>query len=315
MSRASKSVVPGAGYSSAGLQSLPSSSDEYIHTKQYLSSCLPKASIDKLTIIKIDNADLTVRFERRSQKLLKLAGWSNMKNLSADNNDVSMLSNRGFVFGKGTSGMEFSTGVLAGITAPDPGAISKEHTFVYSDIAVGRAFVHDNIESTHDTKIPETFDSFYISPVKLDANDDGEFDLFEYQQAAQFDERDPSLYEHKYFIKDVSQLLPKYIVKFSLCSSDNNNMNMKNKSPEEASTPNSSNSLDEPDFFDPVSHRPVTLREKMRVGGSRLLISVDSAYVNMEHGLVMLYVVCLEGHISVISIVVMSHYNWRSRKP
>ena len=267
-------------------QQLDNQGEEYISVRQYIASCLIlKGKIESVTIIKIENPELTSRFEKKCQKLLKLTGWSNLQTLTNENNDLSLLGKRGFVFPKGANGMEFATG---NITSIDPAYVlnkgnkstvevyEPEHTFVFSDIAIGRSFVLDHDWSS--TSIPEGYDSFYLPANKLDRNDDGEFDLFEYQQAANFDAREPSNYEHKYFIKDPSQILPRYVIRFKFASEKS------------ADKPNAVadasisvrkapvNTLDELDFFDVEAHRPVSMRQKMKLAGAKLIVPVDQAF-------------------------------------
>ena len=133
---------------------LEETDDEYQQVKQYLSACLmKKASITDVKMVKIDNPELVSRFEKRSQKLIKLVGWTNMKHLHSDNCDLSVLGNRGFVVSKGTSGLDFTVGNINSVSpivrAPDTHINVKteihepEHTFIYSDVAIGRAFVRD----------------------------------------------------------------------------------------------------------------------------------------------------------------------------
>ena len=81
--------------------------------------------------------------------------------------------------------MIFDTGVIALGTHSEP----REAVFIYTDVAVGRAFVYDGNPEMKD--IPQGYDSFYIPSQPLDRNKDGEFSLEEYHQAASFDGRSP----------------------------------------------------------------------------------------------------------------------------
>ena len=205
--------------------------EEFTSVKQYLSSCLlHQGKLAEVKMVKIVNSDLTMRFEKRAQKMIKLVGWTNVKHLSGDNSDLSVLGTRGFVVSKGNTGLDFSVGNIKSVSkiqryennahsrgSSSPGTSSTEHhepehTFIYSDVAVGRAFVRDSDFQT--APMPQGYDSFYMPQHKLDMDGDGEFDLFEYQMAASFDNRDPAEYEHKYFVKDMSQVNPRYIIKF-----------------------------------------------------------------------------------------------------
>ena len=268
--------------------------EEFISVKQYLSSCLlQQGKVEEVKMVKIDSTDLTHRFDKKAQKMLKLVGWSNVKNLSGDNSDLSLLGSRGFVLGKGTSGLEFHVGNINGLKAShkyDNGNKNSlmeplhepEHTFIYSDVAIGRSFVSDSECQT--TPIPTGYDSFYIPGEKLDRNGDGEFDLFEYQQAASFDSRDPAEYEHKYFVKDMAQVLPRYIIKFKFQVEGDKarSASVSGGSTEQAADSlgrgKQANTLDDFSHFDPETHKPVTLRQKMKQGGAKLLIPIEVAY-------------------------------------
>ncbi len=261
--------------------------EEYISVKQYLSSCLlSQGKVTEVKMVKIDNDDLTQRFDKRSRNLIKLVGWSNLKSLSADNNDLSLLGSRGFVVSKGSTGIDFSVGNITTVSAIHVHNASHgnvelhepEHTFVYSDIAVGRSYVLD--KDWQHIPVPQTYDSFYMPAHQLDQNNDGEFDLFEYQAAASFDDRDPAEYHHKYFIKDMSQCLPKYIIKFKFKQDDDK---ATAGSTQEAATyadkmSLQSSTLDDYSHFDPETHKPVTMRNKMKHGGAKLLLPIELAY-------------------------------------
>jgi hypothetical protein len=168
-------------------------------------------TIDKLTVWKINNLDLQYKFERRSSGMLRLFGWLNTDSLTAENS-LEHLINRGFTFDSSKQrGLSFTTGNIKSI--PDY-AIGTELCFVFFEAAVGRAFVYDR--DIAQALIPHGYDSLYISPKPLDRNRDGKFSLHEYQLAASFDNRESSEYAHQYFIADVNQVSPKYIVRFRL---------------------------------------------------------------------------------------------------
>lgn len=282
-------------------QQLSSESEELSVIKQYLNSCLSQNhKLRDVNIFKIDNAELGYRFDKNCRKLVKVVGWTNCKTLGGENNDMQMLAQRGFTFGKGLDGMQFTTGIVNEKILPKLFQEKEEHVLIYSDVAIGRAFVEDN--DPHASDIPTGFDSFYIPMHKLDRNDDGEFDLFEYQEAATFDGREPNEYQHKYFVKNVSQILPKYVIRFyiekiakvedlvneSMAAA----MNMANGAGgaggnDEMSVDTMSttpvpakNPYDEYEFFDPMTHRPITVKEKMTIGATRTLVTIDTAYKN-----------------------------------
>lgn len=278
--------MPPAPASRSIFSQLDSHGEEYISVRQYLASCLLlKGRIEGVTILKIDNPDLTVRFDKRSQKLLKLTGWSNLQTLHGDNNDLSLLGKRGFVFAKGSGGLDFITGNINSIeSAHATNKANKasvevhepEHTFVFSDIAIGRSYVLDKGWSS--TPLPEGYDSFYMPAHKLDINDDGEFDLFEYQQAASFDARDPSNYEHKYFLRDPAQVLPRYVIRFKFVNENEKKPSIVPASNTLQAKKGPGSTMDDLDFFDPETHRPVSMRQKMKIAGTKLIIPVEQAF-------------------------------------
>jgi hypothetical protein len=145
--------------------------------------------IEKLNIWKINNTELSYKYERKSSGMLKTQGWYNAEELPGDNN-LEQVCLRGFHYDPvETKGLEFSTGV---IDFPDDSYLHLDHCFVFYEIAIGRSFVYDgNLSSA---MVPTGFDSLYIPDQPLDRNRDGKFSLQEYQSAASFDNRD-SRYE------------------------------------------------------------------------------------------------------------------------
>ncbi len=69
--------------------------------KQYLNSCLSQNhKLRDVNIFKIDNPELGYRFDKNCRKLVKVVGWTNCKTLGGENNDMQLLAQRGFTFGK-----------------------------------------------------------------------------------------------------------------------------------------------------------------------------------------------------------------------
>eukprot|EP00981_Chlorochromonas_danica_P002113 scaffold424_cov165-Ochromonas_danica.AAC.13 len=100
------------------------------------------------------------------------------------------------------------------ITSPGEVLFHQEACYLLLDVAVGRSYVFDG--NPTNTPIPPGYDSLYIPDQPLDRNRDGKFSLQEYQKAANFDFRSSSGYSHKYFVSDVNQVCPKYIVCFQI---------------------------------------------------------------------------------------------------
>ena len=143
--------------------------------------------INSLEVWKIDNSDLSYRYERRTRNLLKLACWTPASN---DNevNSVESICLNGFVVPPNKSGLEFSTGVVDIARARSRGEFNSVYSFIYSEIGVGRAYVCDSSS----VDIPAGFDSLYITPQPLGRKRDGKFSLLEYRNAARIENRPPS---------------------------------------------------------------------------------------------------------------------------
>ena len=73
---------------------------------------MDQGEINKLEIWKIENLDLSFRYDRRTSNMLKLACWVNTSTLSNDNS-VESVCNHGFSFAKTVNnGMDFNNGVI-----------------------------------------------------------------------------------------------------------------------------------------------------------------------------------------------------------
>lgn len=188
------------------------------HTAEYdlvryhlATACGHLGVVEKVTVWKIENMELQFKYERRSSGMLRLNGWLNCEHLTLENS-LEQVTSRGFYYDPNKSrGMEFPTGIIKSIPDYSHGI---EYCFLFYEIAIGRSFVHDR--DTSHASIPTGYDSLYISPKPLDRNKDGKFSLHEYQLAAQFDNRNSNEYSHKYFINDMNQVCPKYIVRFKV---------------------------------------------------------------------------------------------------
>jgi hypothetical protein len=206
------STIASANMAQVGGHWVESHTAEYDLVRYHLSTaCAHLGVVEKVTVWKIENMELQYKYERRSSGMLRLSGWMNCEQLSHDNS-LEQLSTRGFYYDPAKlRGMEFPTGIIKSIPEYSHGI---EYCFLFYDIAIGRSFVHDR--DTSHAAIPTGYDSLYLSSKPLDRNKDGKFSLHEYQSAAQFDNRSSSEYSHKYFISDMNQVCPKYIVRFKV---------------------------------------------------------------------------------------------------
>jgi hypothetical protein len=177
----------------------------------YLKTCLQdRGTSQNLEVWKIDNAEANYKYERKTTNMLKVACWAHSSTIEGCS--LEDICTKGLRFDRtAKGGMEFKTGV---IEFSSELALYTSYCLVYFEVAVGRAYVYDGDPTTK--QLPSGYDSFYIPPCPLDRNSDGEFDLQEYQNAAQFDNRDPAHYRHRYFVKDPTQVCPKYVVRFDL---------------------------------------------------------------------------------------------------
>ena len=195
----------------AGGYWLDAKNPEYDQIQYYLKTCLLDRGVSQnLEVWKIENPESNYKYERKTSNMLKVACWSHSNTIEGCS--LEDICTKGVRFDRTEAGgMEFKTGV---IDFSSDLALYTSYCLVYFEVAVGRAYVSD--KDVKLMKIPAGYDSLYIPPVPLDRNNDGEFDLSEYQSAAQFDNRDPSQYRHRYFVKDPTQVCPKYVVRFDL---------------------------------------------------------------------------------------------------
>ena len=173
---------------SVGGSWLQPETDEYdqIYHALRLSIVDGRIPID-LEIWSIDNPAVKGQYRRRCESLLKLSSWVNPDGLSEDNSIRNLCVRGNFTFPQG--GMEFSTGIVTTLPSSQKSSGNKQ-TLILAEIAVGKSVVKDDIKKCSVT-LPSGYDSYYITEQLLDRNQDGEFSLTEYQDAATFNHRDP----------------------------------------------------------------------------------------------------------------------------
>ena len=241
-------------------------SDEYQQVRHLLLACLVgKGEVGRVDIGKIENQQLTVRYERKSKGLLKVSCLTNvtLDKLSAENKDVARVCREGFDFRR-DGGMEFVTGVLSSVKPSSPSSLApEEYTIIVSEVAVGRSLIAED-KNVATLALPPEYNSFYVPPKPLDRNGDGVFDYEEFQLAASFDGRNPVEYQHRYYIKDAGQVLPKYTLHFSFA----------HRAVPLPPAP-------QHEYFDPVLYRPLTLAEYRKTTG-RQLQTLDEAYAQAK---------------------------------
>lgn len=248
-------------------------SEEFINLRNYLVSCLQGRIVSKLDIWKIESDSSQQKFEIQSQNNLCLPCWSL---LSDNGNNLREICESGLVMND-EKGIILFTGTFQDeIIYSDR---EMDCIYVYVDACIGQSFVADDSSST----IPDGYDSLYLLQNKLDRNNDGEFSLHEYQNAATFDARNPLKYRHTYCIKDSSRVNPKYIFRFSLTnelieqgSLIPNNLHAASHLHDSSSSSSSSSYA----FVDPVTFKPLTLRDKVSTSfsSSQKILSIDDAF-------------------------------------
>lgn len=255
-------------------EQLPEEDDEYQQIRHLLLACLVgKGEVGRVDVHKINNQQMTLKYERKSKGLLKMSCFTNLtlEKLSPANKDTVRICREGFDFGP-DGGMEFVTGVLTNIPSQRPSTAldPDEHSLVFSEVAVGRSLIAEDKDNVAKLPLPGDFHSFYLPIKVLDRNNDGVFDYEEFQLAASFDGRDPSEYHHRYYVKDSAQVLPKYIIQFSFAH---------RAVPPAASTRAGADS--EFEYFDPVLYKPLTMGEYRKTSG-RQLQTINEAYVQAK---------------------------------
>ena len=158
------------------LELLEPTSEEYASGRNTLAnSCQHLGKATSVVIYKINDSETAQRFDKTCRKKMKVSGWANMAHLGSEN-EVGNLSTRGFVFGKGMTGLEFRVGIISDQLIPKILDPSIEHTLVYSDLGIGRSYIEDC--NLHVREIPDGYDSFYVPHKPLDRDQDGHFDVF-----------------------------------------------------------------------------------------------------------------------------------------
>ena len=170
-------------------------SDEYLIVDYKLQLALNTTLIDGLKIWSIDNPNLTVKFDKKTNGLLVLDSWVPTSVLTGENS-VESICKRGFTFENELHGFPFQAGALK------PDVIKTRNstytTCVLCSVAVGTSLVAHDIEEVTEilrTRLfPNECDSLYIENEQND------------------------VYSNTYRMFDTTQVLPRYIVRFASSS-------------------------------------------------------------------------------------------------
>jgi len=255
---------------------LDSKSIEYLQVLYYLKTCISKTinnNINNINIWKINynnnrnnNDNLYYKYESKTLNMLKMICLEII-----DKNDIEKkleeicINNLSY---NNKNGKKFSTGIIN----DDSFHHYDQYCLVYYEVAVGRSYVSDMFLTSsstkenndlNDIKLPTGYDSFYIPPYPLDRNNDGEFDLEEYQIASSFQYRNSNEYHHDYYIIDPLQVCPKYVIQFNYDNPNKMNISTRSitKNTSLSSTSESSSPLSSPlngiatdmIYFDPIT--------------------------------------------------------------
>jgi hypothetical protein len=251
---------------------LDSKSIEYLQVLYYLKTCISKTinnNINNINIWKINynnnnnnsNDNLYYKYESKTLHMLKMICLEIIDKNDIDKKMEEICVNNLSYNNK--NGKKFSTGIIN----DDLFHHYDQYCLVYYEVAVGRSYVSDMLLTSsstkenndlNDIKLPTGYDSFYIPPYPLDRNNDGEFDLEEYQIASSFQYRNSKEYHHDYYIIDPLQVCPKYIIQFNYDDPNKMNINTRSitKNTSESSSPLSSplNGIaTDMIYFDPIT--------------------------------------------------------------
>jgi hypothetical protein len=187
---------------------LDKAGDEYASVRYYSDMCMGGDHvIVNLDVWKIVNEEHALLYNREHEGRDRVVSWKSVKEIPPIM--LKALGKEGFTFDT-NHGMSFTVGNIS-LPASSTSTNTQEHSYVYSETVLGRACAVD--EAGIRTGVPSGFDSAWVSPVLMDANNDGVFSLTEYKNVARFGGRPGSKYAHQYVVRDCRALLPKYVVK------------------------------------------------------------------------------------------------------
>jgi hypothetical protein len=145
-------------------------------------------AVKDVSIWVISNPQLNVKFERRSASLLTLASWVDVNSLEErDGNAVQEVCQRGF-----RMAADKPLALKVGAISFDDRS-QVQHQYLLCNVAVGRSFVQDGPDA--ERKLPPGYDSLYLHDAAASA---------------------PGAYQHQYAVFDPSQVVPRYVVHFTL---------------------------------------------------------------------------------------------------
>ncbi len=199
-------------------------SDEFQMMEYYVTLSLgQRHELAKLDVWKVTNSELELNFDRRWPSTRRTVAWKSISEIPVPM--AKVLAKDGFTFSAAT-GMDFWVGNMnineggydksnTSFAANGRSFPSQELSFVYSDVVLGNSRAID--ESRVSLPVPTGYDTVWVSDKAFDTNQDGEFSLMEYRDAANFGNRPASKYSHRFIVKDKNRVMPRYVVRFTIC--------------------------------------------------------------------------------------------------
>lgn len=180
------------------LSPLSEDSNAFAYVEYFLRQSLHASTAKIITAHEVSNPQLTLQFEKRCKEVLTVDAWLDVSRLVAPNSEEDVLS-RGFHFDGNGSGQRFTVGrVNLDSDSRDGKMITKR--FLLCKVAIGRSYNAAEDYATVAT-IPDHYDSFFV-------------DRDQIQIASACSDTPSKGFE--YIVKESAQILPTFVVSFSL---------------------------------------------------------------------------------------------------
>ena len=135
---------------------------------------------------------------RRAPGQPSLSAWVDVDGLDLNNSEEKIAA-RGFTLSAGDDAMGFATGVIKIPKPSEDGRSSGLHRFLLSSVFTGRSY--PKVDPAGKNIIPPGYDSLYV-----------------YDADALEREREAKDYSHEYIVRDLSQVLPQFVVHFTVAA-------------------------------------------------------------------------------------------------
>ena len=178
-------------------------SQEYLAVEHKLSCHLGTTLLASLEIKDISNINCIQSFRSRTEGILKIDSWIDVDKELSNANDIEHLYKRGFTFPADQSGMNFSSG--GDLITKMKQNKDTTKTLLLCSVGVGRSHVVDS---------PHEIDSAHPVPPDCDSVFCGALPSVEYSA-----QHNTSL---TYTMYDAHQVLPLYVVEFTIENEWNN---------------------------------------------------------------------------------------------